>query len=63
LNASDAQFSDATNGDFRPRNPLVLRGGMPDFAGNPGQIGAVQGKYQFISKAKGTNFGRLAIIR
>ena len=50
LNASDPQFSDAANGDFRPRNPLVLRGGMPDFAGNPGQIGAVQGKYQFILK-------------
>ncbi len=63
LNAADAQFSNAANGDFRPRNPLVLRGGMPDFADNPGQIGAVQGKYQFISKAKGTNFGRLAIIR
>lgn len=63
LNATDPQFADAASGDFRPRNPLVLRGGMPDIAGNPTQIGAIQGKYQFISKTKTANLGRLAIIR
>jgi len=63
LNATDPHFADAANGNFRPRNPLVLRGGMPDLANNPTQIGAIQGKYQFISKARAVNLGRLAIIR
>lgn len=63
LNATDPQFVDAVNGNFRPRNPLVLRGGMWDIAGNPTQIGTIQSKYQFISKAKTANLGRLAIIR
>jgi hypothetical protein len=63
LNSTDPQFADSANENFRPRNCLVLRGGMPDYSGNPGQIGAVAGKYQFISKAKGANFGRLSIFR
>ncbi|MGA2915818.1 MAG: hypothetical protein ABSE89_07305 [Sedimentisphaerales bacterium] len=63
LNATDPQFVDAANGNFRPRNSLVLRCGMPDLAGNPAQIGAIQDKYQFISKAKAANFGRLSIFR
>ena len=63
LNGTDPQFIDAANGDFRPRNPLVLRGGMPDITNNPTQIGAIQSKYQFISKARAANLGRLAIIR
>jgi hypothetical protein len=63
LNGTEPQFVDAPGGNFRPRNPLVLRGGRPDLAGNPGQIGAVEGKYQFISKARVFNPGRLAIIR
>jgi hypothetical protein len=63
LNGTDPQFADAANGNFRPRNPLVLRGGMPDITDNPTQIGAIQSKYQFISKARAVNLGRLAIIR
>ncbi len=63
LNAVNPQFVDATGGDFRPKNPVVLRGGVPDIAGNPTQVGAVQGKFQFISKAKITNLGRLSIFR
>lgn len=63
LNGTNPQFADAPNGDFRPRNPLVLRGGMPDFTGHPTQIGAVQDKYQFISKSKTANFGRLSIFK
>jgi hypothetical protein len=63
LNATNPQFADAANGNFRPQNPLVLRGGMPDMADSPTQIGAIQDKYQFISKARAVNLGRLAIIR
>ncbi|PKL43529.1 MAG: hypothetical protein CVV39_08545 [Planctomycetes bacterium HGW-Planctomycetes-1] len=54
---------DPDNMDFRPRNPVVLRGGKGDFTGEPSQIGAVLQKYQFISKARAVNLGRLAIIR
>ncbi|MDD5011103.1 MAG: hypothetical protein PHQ00_03160 [Phycisphaerae bacterium] len=57
------QFTDVAVNDFRPTNPLVLRGGIPDFADEPAQIGAVIQKYQFISKARAGNLGRLAIIR
>lgn len=63
LSGIDPQFADAANGNFRPRNPLVLRGGMPDITGNPTQIGAVKGRYQFISKARAANIGRLSIFR
>jgi hypothetical protein len=63
LNGADPQFIDAANGNFRPLNSLVLRGGVLDIAGNPTQIGAIQSKYQFISKARTAGFGRLAIIR
>jgi len=63
LNATDPQFADAANCNFRPRNPLVLRGGMPDFSGNPTQIGAIQSKYQFVSKARAANLGRFSIFR
>jgi hypothetical protein len=49
--------------DFRPRNPLVLRSGMPDFADNPTQIGAILQQYQFHKKARTVNFGRLSIFR
>jgi len=57
------QLVDAANGDFRPLNPDVLRGGRPDIAGNPGQIGMVIQKYQFTQRARQVNRGRLAIIR
>lgn len=59
----DPQLVDAANGDLRPLNPAVLRGGRPDIAGNPGQIGAVTQKYQFAQRARQVNQGRLAIIR
>jgi len=56
-------FADAAGNDFRPTNPQVLRGGMPDFADNPSRIGAILEKYQFVSKAKTANMGRLSIFR
>jgi len=63
--AVDPQFADAGNGDFRPRNPAVLRGGKSDTAGNETQMGAVQQKYQYPDRGRNrvANFGRLAIIR
>jgi hypothetical protein len=57
------QFVDAVNGNFRPRSPNVLRGGKPDIADNATEMGAVLQKYQFASRAKGTNLGRLQVIR
>jgi hypothetical protein len=59
----DPQIVDAANGDFRPRNPNVLRGGKPDIADNSPQMGAVLQKYQFARRAKAANLGRLQIIR
>lgn len=60
---TDPEIVDVTNGVFRPLNPAVLRGGRPDIAGNPGQIGMVIQKYQFTQRARQVNRGRLAIIR
>mgnify|MGYP001068512362 CR=1 FL=1 len=57
------EFVDADNGDFRPRNPNVLRGGRRDIAGNVTQMGAVLQKYQFDRRARAANPGRLQIIR
>jgi hypothetical protein len=57
------QFVDAANGDFRPRNPNVLRGGKPDIADNATEMGAVLQEHQFDRRAKVVNFGRLQIIR
>jgi len=59
----DPQFVDADNGDFRPRNPNVLRGGKPDIADNETEMGAILQKYQFARRAKAANLGRLQIIR
>jgi len=63
LNATDPQFADAANGNFRSRNPLVLRGGMPDFSNNPGQIGAVLQKYQFAKRWQAANPARISIFK
>ena len=59
----DPDFIDAANGNFRPRNPNVLRGGKPDIADNATEMGAVLQKYQFARRAKAANFGRLQIVR
>ena len=59
----DPQFVDAANGDFRPRNPAVLRGGKPDINGNPTQMGAILQKYQFGDRERIANMARLRIIR
>jgi len=37
----DPQFADEANKDFTPRNPNVIYGGKPDYAGNPTQMGAI----------------------
>jgi len=59
----DPDFVDEANGDFRPRNPNVLRGGKPDAAGNPMPRGAVLQKYQFADRSRIGNPTRLSIIR
>lgn len=61
--SSDPQFVDAANGDFRVRNPAVLRGGKVDINGNPTQMGPIKQKYQFSKRARAANLGRLAILR
>lgn len=59
----DPLFKDAAGGDFRPRNPAVLRGGKLDVKGNPTQMGAILQKYQFARRARAANLGKLQIIR
>lgn len=59
----DPDFMDAANGNFRPRNPNVLRGGRPDIVNNVTQMGAIMQKYQFARRAKAANLGRLQIVR
>jgi len=61
--SSNPLFVDAANGDFRPCNPAVLRGGKPDIAGNSTQMGAVVQKYQFANLGRAANMRRLAVIR
>ncbi|MHC5059706.1 MAG: hypothetical protein ACYTFK_01285 [Planctomycetota bacterium] len=60
---ADPDFVDAAGGDFRPRNPQVLRTGQKDVMGNPSHIGAVLQKYQFAQCARTANMARLGIIR
>jgi parallel beta-helix repeat protein len=60
---TDPQFADADEGDFRPRNPEVLRGGMTDTNGNATQMGAIIQAYQFARRARMVNHGRLSIIQ
>ena len=49
--------------DYRSLNFNVMRGGKPDVYGNPGQIGAVLGKYTVESRAAASNQGRMRIFR
>ncbi len=59
----DPDFADAANGDFRVRNPLVLRGGRPGPEGNATQMGTVVQEYQFAHRARVVNAGRAGIVR
>jgi len=59
----DPKFADAGGGDFRPRNPLLLRGGQKDVAGNPSQMGVIWQRYQFGQRGRTVNLARLGIIR
>jgi len=60
---ADPEFADAGSGDFRSRNPLLLRGGRKDVAGNPGQMGVILQRYQFAQRARMVNLARFGIIR
>ena len=60
---ADPDFVDAANGDFRVRNPIVLRGGKPDAEGNATQMGAIGQEYQFAARARMVNPGRAGIIK
>lgn len=59
----DPDFVDAANGDFRVRNPIVLRGGKPVPNGKAAVIGAIDQEYQFAQRARVMNAGRAGIIR
>jgi hypothetical protein len=60
---TDPGFVDAAGGNFRPRNPLVLRGGEPDVVGTVTQMGVILQKYQFSQRARTANMARLGIIQ
>ena len=55
----DPDFVDAANGDFRARNPLLLRGGKPGPDGRAAVIGAIGQEYQFAARARMVNQGRV----
>ena len=59
----DPDFVDAANGDFRVRNPLLLRGGRPGPDGRAAVIGAIGQEYQFAKRARMVNQGRMKIFR
>ena len=59
----DPEFVNAAGGDFRPRNPLLLRGGEPDVAGTVTQMGAKMKRYEFAQRGRMANIGRLGIIK
>jgi hypothetical protein len=60
---AEPNFVNAAGGDFRPRNPQVLRGGEPDVAGTVTQMGAKIQRYEFAQRGRMVNFARLGIIR
>ena len=49
--------------NYRPRNPQVLRGGIPQLSDALSQLGAVRQKYQFPQKGRTVNHGRLGIVK
>ncbi|MCE5340537.1 MAG: hypothetical protein LLF92_05340 [Planctomycetaceae bacterium] len=57
------QFVNAAANDFRVLNPLLLRGGMPDFTGRQTQIGAVLQQYQFTKRSAAGNPARMSIFK
>ena len=59
----DPDFADEANGDFRVRNPLLLRGGRPGPDGRAAVIGAIGQEYQFAARARMVNPGRAGIVR
>ena len=59
---ADPDFVDAANGDFRVRNPPLLRGGRPGPDGRAAVIGAIGQEYQFAARARMGNAGRMTII-
>ena len=59
----DPDFVDAANGDFRARNPVLLRGGRPGPDGRAAVIGAIGQEYQFAERARVMNPGRAGIVR
>jgi hypothetical protein len=60
---ADPHFVDVDSGNFRPLNPAILRGGLPDINGNVDQIGAIIQAYQFPKRARMVNHSRLSIVR
>ncbi|HAL45742.1 MAG: hypothetical protein A2Y12_10810 [Planctomycetes bacterium GWF2_42_9] len=57
------QFVNADGNDFRILNPAILRGGMPDYTGQRGQIGAGAQEYQFSKRSATANRARLSVIK
>lgn len=59
----DPDCVDIANEDFRPRNPIVLHGGLDGLTGKPAQIGAILQEYQFASSGRMVKMARLGITR
>jgi len=60
---ADPDFVDVANGDFRVRNPAVLRGGRLGPDGRTAVIGAIGQEYQFAERGRTMNAGRMMILR
>lgn len=59
----DPDCVDIVNKDFRPRNPMVLHGGLDGLTGKSAQIGAILQEYQFASSGRMVKMARLGITR
>ena len=63
LDLSSFKADPDLDGNYRARNPQVLRGGPAMLSNGRSQLGAIKQKYQFPQKGRTVNHGRLGILR
>ena len=59
----DPKFVDAANGNFRPRNTQVLRGGMTILGSDAEHMGTILQRNELAIRSRKVNLGRFGIIK